>query len=210
MCDYRPGYFSESEKAFKSADLISCLKKFKAFEKADDLVFDQIGKFLYDRGFLLRLDSDDSWDREEGYYNLTYLKPVFPHNMVFTYEGTVKDPNALSAQLLSHLVKVYDEVIKNQTILESNKIYENIDFLTYLQDTALLQVCDILSMSSDQKKAFVFNMLQCIYYHEYFISYAQKAKTGIFQSYGIKKDTNRVTYKIGKFEFNLVDIMHGI
>ena len=126
MCDYRHGYFSESERAFKSDDLISCVKKVKAFEKVDDLAFDQLGKFLMDKAILQRLDNDDSWDKDSGYYNLTYLKPIFPHNMVFTYTGTVKDPNALSAQLISNLEKLYDDVTKNQAYVEPNKIYEKV------------------------------------------------------------------------------------
>lgn len=213
LVDYKQGYFSESEKGFKGRDLISCVKKIKAFEKVNDgdEIFEQLGKFLIERGILIRLDNEDTWDIEKGYYNLTFQKPVFPHNIVFTIVNeSVKDPYDLSCKLITTLGKVYDEVIKNYRSSEPHKIYECCDFLDFLRDISMLQVCDMQSMSNGHKKAFFFNILQCIFYHEYFITCGREIKSGIMQSYGLKKDTKRVTYKIGKFEFNYEDIIHGL
>jgi len=131
--------------------------------------------------------------------------------MMYTYEGDVKDPYEFSKDLIDTLLKVYDECFgKKNNPNAINRIYENINFLNYLRDISMLHVCDIQSMSKHYKIAFFMNIKQCIWLHEYFLHKGNVPKAGLLEKLGLKKTKNRITYKIGRYEFNYEDIVHGI
>jgi hypothetical protein len=162
------------------------------------------------RGILIRLDGEDTWDKEVN-YSFTFIKPVSPDNLIFTYSGEQKDPVALAIQLLDQLNCVYEDLFgKKNEVFNWNKIYTNAKFLNYLRDITMLQTCDIQSMNKDEKTAFFLNIKQCIWFHEYIMTKGMGPPVGVLEGWGIKKNWKRVSYKIGPYEFNYEEIVHGV
>jgi len=48
------------------------------------------------RGILLRTNGEEGWDKEKTDYTLTYIKNINPINLLYIYDGDVKDPYELS------------------------------------------------------------------------------------------------------------------
>jgi hypothetical protein len=61
------------------------------------------------RGILLRLDGENNWDID-AVYSFTFIKPVSPENMLFTYTGEAKEAVGLGIQLLNQLNFVYEDL----------------------------------------------------------------------------------------------------
>jgi hypothetical protein len=162
------------------------------------------------RGILIRMDGEDTWDKEVN-YSFTFIKPVSPDNLIFTYTGEQKDPVALAIQLLDMLNCVYEDLFgKKNDVVNWNKIYTNVKFLNYLRDITILQTCDIQSMNKVEKTSFFLNIKQCIWFHEYIMTKGMGPPVGVLEGYGIKKNSKRVSYKIGPYEFNYEEIVHGV
>jgi hypothetical protein len=163
------------------------------------------------RGILLRLDGENNWDIN-AVYSFTFIKPVSPDNMLFTYAGEAKDPMGLIIQLLDQLNFVYEDLFgeKKKSPPEWSKIYTNVKFLNYLQDITMLQTCDTTMMNKLQKGAFFLNIKQCIWLHEHILTNGLGPRDGFLERYGICKNPKRVSYKIGHYEFNYEDIFHGL
>jgi hypothetical protein len=123
------------------------------------------------RGILLRLDEEESWDKD-AIYSFTFIKPVSPENMLFNYTGELKDTFGLGIKLLHQLNSVYEDLFgdNKKSSPDWDKIYTNVKFLNYLQDITMLQTCDIDLMNKKQKGAFFLNIKQCIWLHEYIVT----------------------------------------
>ena len=65
------------------------------------------------RGILIRLDGKDNRDIEVN-YSFSFIKPVSPDNMIFTYTGDRKDPLALVTELLDQLNFLYEDLFGNK------------------------------------------------------------------------------------------------
>ena len=164
-------YWSEPEPVFSGQDMYNCLKRVKGFEVENKKLFEQMCFFLMGRGILLRLDGGDDWDIE-AIYSFTFIKPVSPDNMLFTYTGEQKDPLRLVIQLLDQLNFVYEDLFgeKKKSPPDWGKVYTNIKFLNYLRDITMLQTCDVIPMNRVQKGTFFLNMKQLLWLHEYIVT----------------------------------------
>ena len=74
----------------------------------------------------------------------------------------------------------------------------------------MLQTCDLESMTKIQKVAFFLNVKQCIWLHEYIVTNGTGPLVGVLEKYGIRKNSKRISYKIGPYDFNYEEIMHGV
>lgn len=173
----KDGYFRAAEPAFTGKDFCNALKRVKAFDSSNSDLCGQICDLLMKRGILIRMDGEDKFEKGELKYSLTYFKPIIPSNMIFVYENEVHNVYEVSKELVELLQRIYDEFFgKRDDDIDFSRIYESVNFLNYLQQTTMLQSCDIQSLSKIERIAFFFNIKQCVYFHEYFINKGDKFK----------------------------------